>query len=271
MASRKEQKEQARARRVAEEREAAARTQRLRRMQLLGGSILVAVIVVAVAIAISAGSSGGTHLITNKHQQTKVYAQVNDLLKGIPQSGVTLGNPSAKVTLDYYGDLECPICQAFTLGSQGGGFPQLVQNDVRQGKVKVVYKSFCTATCNGPGQSVFNNQQVAAYAAGEQHLFWDFAELFYREQGTEGSDYATNAYLHTLASQIPNLNLPKWQADRGNQSLLAQVQADQAHGNQIGVTGTPTVVAIGPKGTQPVGGGGIPTYGDLETAIKQVT
>src|SRR5579875_1472418 len=171
MASRKEQKEQARARRLAEEQAATARAQRVRRLQLLAGAVTVAIVVVVVAIAISAGSGGSTGL-QNKHQASQTYAQVNTLLSGIPQSGTTLGNPDAKVTMVYYGDLECPICRDFTLF---GGFSQLVQNDVRQGKVKVVYKSFCTATCNGPGQAVFNKQQVAAYAAGEQDLFWDYA------------------------------------------------------------------------------------------------
>ena len=52
-----------------------------------------------------------------------------------------------------------------------------------QGKVKVVYRSFCTATCNGPDPSVFNTQQVAGLAAGKQNKFWQYTELFYHEQG----------------------------------------------------------------------------------------
>lgn len=267
MASRKEQKEQARARRVAEEQAATVRAQRMRRMQLLAGAVIVAVIVIAVAIAISVGGSGGPSGLQTKHQASKTYAQVSSLLQGVPQSGTTLGNPNAKVTMVYYGDLECPICRDFTLS---GGFPQLVQNDVRQGKVKVVYKSFCTATCNGPGQSVFNTQQVAAYAAGKQNLFWDYAELFYREQGQEDTGYVTDKYLNALAGQIPQLDLSQWQqARQHDSSLLAQVQADESHGSSLGVTGTPTLVAQGPKGTQPVGSA-VPSYSDLETAIKQV-
>jgi protein-disulfide isomerase len=266
MASRKEQKEQARARRVAEEQAASARAHRMRRLQLLAGAVIVAVVVIAVAIAISVGGSSSSSGLQNRHQASQTYAQVSSLLAGIPQSGVTLGNPSAKVTLVYYGDLECPICRDFTLD---GGFPQLVQNDVRQGRVKVIYKSFCTATCNGPGQSVFNTQQVAAYAAGKQDLFWDYAELFYREQGQEGTSYVNAKYLETLAGQIPKLNLAEWQKQRGDPSLLAQVQSDESHGSAIGVTGTPTLIAEGPKGSQPVGSA-VPSYSDLETAIKQV-
>jgi protein-disulfide isomerase len=271
MASRKEQKEQARARRLAEEQALSARTSRQRRLQMLGGIIVGVVAILAVAIAISSGGGNTATGLQNGTKASKTYATVSQLLSGIPQTGTTLGNPKAPVTIDYFGDLECPICQEFTLGASGGGFPQLVANDVKQGKVKVVYKSFCTATCNGPGQSVFNSQQVAAYAAGKQNLFWDYTELFYREQGAEGSGYVTPAYLSGLAAQIPTLKQSTWSTDRGDQSLLAQVQADEAAATSQGISGTPTLVARGSKGATLVGGSGIPSYSDIQTAIKQVT
>jgi protein-disulfide isomerase len=272
MASRKEQKEQARARRLAEEQAAAAHSSRMRRIQMLIGVVIAAVVIVGVAIAISSSGSSAPAETGLKHGTlaNKTYEQVNSLIGGIPQTGTTLGNPKAPVTLQYFGDLECPICQAFTLGAEGSGFPQLVQNEVRQGKVKVEYRSFCTATCNGPGQGVFNTQQVAAYAAGKQDLFWDFAELFYREQGQEDTGYVTAKYLNGLATQIPKLNLSQWQQDRKDPAYLAQVQADETAGSADGVTGTPTLIAVGPKGKEEVPGSGIPTYSDLQSAIKAV-
>ena len=148
--------------------------------------MLGALAVVAVAIAVSSGgsSSSATGLQSGtKASQTE--AQVTTLLSGIPQTGAVLGNPNAKVTMDYYGDLECPICRDFTLN---GGWPQLVANEVRQGKVKVVYRSFQTATRD---VQTFQTQQVAALAAGKQGKFWNFAELFYHEQGAEDSGYVT--------------------------------------------------------------------------------
>jgi protein-disulfide isomerase len=270
MASRKEQKEQARARRLAEEQARTARTARQRRLQMLGGIIVAVVAVLAVVIAISSGGTTATGLQKGP-KASKTYATVSQLLNGIPQSGTTLGSPKAPVTIVYYGDLECPICQQFTLGASGGGFPQLVANDVKQGKVKVVYKSFCTATCNGPGQNVFNSQQVAAYAAGKQNLFWDYTELFYREQGAEGSGYVTPTYLTGLAQQIPALNQSAWSKERGDPALLSQVQADGNAATSQQVSGTPTLVAQGAKGQTVVGGNGIPSYSDIQSAIKQVT
>ena len=266
MASRTKQKEEARARRLAEERARADRARRDRRLRTVGGVILGAIIVVAVLIIVSSGGGKKGGLQTGTEANSTVTA-VNAMFSGIPQSSNTLGNPKAPVTMTYFGDYECPVCQAFTLQ---GGFPQLVANDVRAGKVKVVYKSFCTATCNGPGPTVFNTQQVAGLAAGKQNLFWQFTELFYREQGQENTGYVNEAYLNGLARQTTGLNLTKWQADRNDASLSAQVAADGNAGKSIGVSGTPTLIFQGPKG-QAAPSSAVPTYAQLETAIKQVS
>jgi protein-disulfide isomerase len=224
--------------------------------------VVVAVIVVVFAISSGGGSSG----LLKPKQATQTETQIESLLAGIPQSGRTLGNPKAPITMTYFGDLECPICRDFTLTS----FPQLISNEVKQGKVKVVYKSFCTATCNGPGQSVFTEQQSAAYAAGEQNKFWDFAELFYHEQGTEDTGYVNAHYLDTLAEQTPGLDLNSWQSARSASSLASQVGADENAGTAAGVTGTPTLVFQGPKGKVSPSPG-VPTYAQLQQAITQVS
>jgi protein-disulfide isomerase len=265
MASRTKQKEEARARRLAEERARAERARRERRMWTIGGIVLGAVVVVAVLVLINSGGNKGGLQTGTKASAT--VSSVNGLLAGISQSGNRLGNPKAPVTMTYYGDYECPVCKAFTLQ---GGFPQLVQNEVRQGKVQVVYKSFCTATCNGPDPSVFNTQQVAGLAAGNQNKFWQFTELFYNEQGTEDTGYVTPAYLTSLASQIPGLNLAKWKSDQNDQTLTSQVTSDQATARSVGVQGTPTLIFKGPKG-QAAPSSAVPTYAQLQTAIKQVS
>jgi protein-disulfide isomerase len=264
MASRTKQKEEARARRLAEERARTERARRQRQMRTIGGVVVSAIVVVAVFIAISTsgGSSAATGLQTGQ-KATKLSTQVDQLLNGIPQSGARLGSTSAPVTLTYYGDLECPICQAFTLQ---GGFPQLVANDVKSGKVQVIYKAFQTATRVA---STFSTQQVAALAAGQQQRFWNFAELFYREQGQEGTGYVTESYLSGLARQVTGLNLNTWQSARSTPALASQVQTEEQQGQTLGVTGTPTLVFQGPKGqAQP--NSSVPTYSELEAAIKKV-
>ncbi len=262
MASRTKQKEEARERRLAAERERLAQQQRTRQLRIFGGIVVAAIAVAAVIIAVSSGgSSGGLKTGT---QATATVGGVESLLTGIPQSGATVGNPKAPITMTYYGDLECPICRDFTLQ---GGLSQLIENEVRQGKVKIEYKAFQTATQD---PTVFQTQQAAALAAGEQNRFWDYAELFYHEQGQEDTNYVTDAYLTSLAKQIPNFDVAKWQTARQNTALVAQVQADVQSGNALGVTGTPTLIFQGPKGKASPSSG-VPTYQQLQQAISQVS
>ncbi len=185
---RKEQKEAARQRRLEEERTAprpraaAAAADDRRRDGGRGGAR-------GRHRDLPSGGAQGDRAADRARRPPRSTSQVNSLLNGIPQSGATLGKPTAPVTMTYYGDLECPICQDSRVD---GGFPQLVANEVRQGKVKVVYRAFETATQD---PSTFKTQQVAALAAGQQNRFWDFAELFYHQQGAEDSGYVTEAYL----------------------------------------------------------------------------
>jgi protein-disulfide isomerase len=265
MASRTKQKEEARARRLAEEQARAERSRRDRRIRTTVGIVLGAVIIVAVLIVVNSGGNKGG--IKTGTAASATVNNVNNLLAGIPQSGARLGNPKAPVTMTYYGDYQCPVCKAFTLE---GGFPQLVQNEVRQGKVQVLYKSFCTATCNGPDPNVFPTQQVAGLSAGEQNKFWQYTELFYNQQGQEDTTYVNEAYLTQLANQVTGLNLAKWKADRNNSSLATQVNTDQTEARNIGVSGTPTLIFKGPKG-QAAANAAVPTYAQLQQAIKQVS
>jgi protein-disulfide isomerase len=266
MASRAQQKEQARQRRLAEERARAERARRQRRLQMVLGVVVAAVAVAVIAIAVS--SSGNKSPSANPTSAAaKASANtVNGLLAGIPQSGNRLGASTAKVTVTEFGDLECPVCASFATSSED----TLIKQDVRPGKVNLVYRSLCTATCNGPNQSQFPAQQAAALAAGEQGRAWNYIELFYREQGQEGTSYVNDAYLNGLAKQIPGLNYKKWLSDRSSSTLVSQVTSDQQQAQAKGFTGTPTIVVQGPKGTaQPITNGY--DYSTIESAIKSVS
>jgi protein-disulfide isomerase len=262
MASRAEHKQQARARRLAEEQSRLERKRRQRRVFVLGGVVLGAVAVVAVAIAVSGGGGGSTGL-TNGNGQATLVAQVERLLGGIPQSGATLGNPRAPVTMTYYSDLQCPVCAEFTLT---GGFPELVAKDARAGKVKVVYRAFETTTRD---PQTFQAQQIAALAAGRQKHFWDYVELFYRQQGTEGTSYVTETYLNGRAQQVPALNVDACRSARNESSLIAELGADRQSATTARVQGTPTLIFQGPRGTAQTPET-VPSYDQLQQAIKSV-
>jgi protein-disulfide isomerase len=159
--------------------------------------------------------------------------EISALLADIPQSANTLGEPVAPVTLEYFGDLECPFCRDFSLEV----LPSIIQRWVRTGKLRIAYRALQTAT-REPG--VFMAQHVAALAAGKQGKAWHFVETFYAEQGEEGSGYVTETYLEGIASQIPHLDLPRWAAERKDPELVKEIASDAQAAESAGLTGTPS-------------------------------
>jgi protein-disulfide isomerase len=238
--TRKERREQARAERKAAEAAAAMQAGRRRLYQLGGvvGAVVVAILVIV--LATSGGKKEG--LATSRHEINANVTTVTSLVGGIPQSGNVLGNPGAPVTMQYFGDLECPVCKAFTLGA----LPTLIKKYVRTGKLKIEYHSMQTATRE---PETFHLQQIAALAAGKQNRTWYYIELFYHEQGQEGSGYVTESYLQGLAQQVPGLNLANWSAARNDPALAEELTRDSQTVTQHGFTGTPSFL-LGKSGKQ---------------------
>ncbi len=281
MASRTKQKEEARARRLAEERARAERAQRIRRMWVLAGVIIGAIMVVVIAVVVSTSSSvGGKPLKVGSSSSRTDVAAVSRLLAGIPESGKTLGSPNARVIITEYADLECPVCDGFALasnattsdGTPGTGYlDRLISQYVRPGKVKLVYRSLETATGNGPNASMWGQQQAAAYAAGLQDRAWYYIELFYYEQQSETSSYVTPAFLREIAQQVPRLNVSTWAASRQRQSLQAQVASDGRAAAAHGFSYTPTIVVQGPRGEAPPIQSLPSSYSQLTSEISSVS
>ncbi|MCL2769095.1 MAG: DsbA family protein [Solirubrobacterales bacterium] len=241
--TRKQRREQARAqRRALEEAEAAKAVRRRRLIQLGGALVVVVAIIVAILLATGSGKKGPTSTTANEalNSNRSSIAEVTTLLNGIHQSGNTLGSPTAPFTLQYFGDLECPICREFTLST----LPTVIARYVRTGKLKIEYRSLETATRE---PETFRTQQVAAMAAGKQNLMWHFVELFYHEQGQEDSGYVTESYLEGLAKQVPGLDLSRWHTDRADPALAEQVNTDAQAASANGFTGTPSFL-LGPSG-----------------------
>jgi protein-disulfide isomerase len=195
--------------------------------------IVVAIGAVMLIAACASSEKGASR--PNGAQARGTGAEVASLLAGIPQRGRTLGYPRAPVTVEYFGDLQCPFCRLFTLGA----LRSLIQSYVRGGKLKIEYRSLESATRD---RATFNTQQVAALAAGQQDKMWNFIELFYHEQGEEDTGYVTERYLQGLAQQVPGLNLIAWTAARDDPELADTIASDTQAAAEAGVTKTPSFV-----------------------------
>jgi protein-disulfide isomerase len=188
MASRIEQKREARAAREAAERAEERAAKRKGAILRLGLVLGLAVVVVIVAIVVS---SGGDETATSSggNASTGDTAAVAAEFKGIPQHGVTLGEPSAKYTLLEFADLQCPFCAQYS----NQALPTVVDKYVRAGKLNYELRLVGIL-----GNDSVKAAGAAAVAAKENHLY-QFADLFYRRQGEENSGYVTDGFIGDVA------------------------------------------------------------------------
>jgi protein-disulfide isomerase len=225
--------------------------------QIASGAAFLAVCVVAVLVVLSqaeSGSGGDTRL--------EGIALVRQQLEGVPQHGTVLGDPQAEVRVIEYADLQCPICRDLSIDV----VPDLIAKVVRKNLASYALRQW-TVIGNPPhAQSVAAAK--AALAASEQDRYWNYVELFYRNQGTEESGYVTNAFLTAVARGAGVKYIARWKRQRRDRrwdQLLAQVSSD-AHG--LGLGGTPSFVVEGPAGRQVLTA---PGFDDIENAIDAVS
>jgi protein-disulfide isomerase len=214
----------------------------VRRLRLTQLAVVAIAVLVAVVVALA---GGGGHRASPPQAEggPEFTRSVTAEIEGIPQSANALGSPTAPVTLQYFGDLECPICKEFTLGA----LPSIIQRWVKTGKLRIEYRSLETATRE---PRTFEIQQIAALAAGKQNKLWNFVETFYQEQGEEDSGYVTESYLQGIAKQVGGLDLARWMSDRRDTALLQQVERDASTARKVGFAGTPSFL-IGRTGGTP--------------------
>jgi protein-disulfide isomerase len=230
LASRKEQREEARKQREEREAQEHAKARRKRRIWQVGATLAVAIVVVIIALAVSSsGGSGGKKPSRGDTRST------TNLFNGIAQSGITLGNPQAKVTVYEFADLQCPFCRQYTESV----FPDLVNKYVKPGKVKMVWRNL---TFIGPDSITAAR---AASASGAQNKLWDFADLFYKNQGTENTGYVTDKFIENIAKSA-DVDVAKMKADQSAPFVEQQLGEAQQQAQEFQINSTPSfLIQIG--------------------------
>jgi protein-disulfide isomerase len=199
---------------------------------LLGGALLAAVVVVVVAIVISQGGSDDEEQpsASGGRAQPSQSAEVEELFRGIPQQGVTLGEPDAPATLIEFADLQCPFCAQYTTGA----LPSVIEDYVRTRRLKLQLRLLRFI---GPDSE--RGAEVAA-AATLQDKGWEFSDLFFRKQGQENSGYATDQFLQRLARATPGLDVGQLESDLDTPRAGALIRQAERQANRLGVSGTPS-------------------------------
>jgi len=245
-------REERRQERLREEQQVGASERRQRLIKLASAAAFLALAVVAVLIVVSQGQNGGGD--SSNIADAKL---VDRELAGIPQQGMVLGDPSAKVRVLEFGDLQCPVCKGYAEEV----LPPVIENQVRNGEAKLDFRNY---TIIGPQSTPAG---AAAIAAGEQGRGWNYVELFYRNQGTEDSGYADDEFLTAIAKAADVADLARWNRDRKSGRIVSRVEATTAEAEELGFTGTPSFALEGPA-TSGVEAIGTPSSADaLESEI----
>jgi len=252
----KREREKRREERLQKESEAQSQERRKRLVQLSAGIGLLALVVVVAAIVVSQNQGGGGGGDATSLEDVGLVASE---LRGVPQQGMVLGEPSARVTVLEFGDLQCPVCKAYSEEV----VPQLIEGPVSAGEAKLEFRNY---TIIG-AQSV--PAGAAAIAAGQQSRAWNYIELFYRNQGEEGSGYVTPEFMTAIARGAGVPDLQRWNEARKSKAVLAEVARSTKEATaRFEFEGTPSFAVEGPKGTEALGTPG--SAEAIEEAIRKV-
>ena len=138
------------------------------------------------------------------------------------------GNPKAAVTLEEFGDFECPPCSQLAVTIKA------VEHDLGD-RVRVVFRHFPLINHAHAREAAY-----AAEAAGLQGRFWEMHDLLYKEQA--GWSKANDGQrLFVAYAGILGLNAERFAQDMKSEQVKNRVDADVKRGSTLGVTNTPTV------------------------------
>jgi protein-disulfide isomerase len=236
--TKKDRRDQARSERLEREQAEAAAAARRRRFTRLGAVLAVAAVVVVALVAVSSSGGGGdktaaTGSAASSSSSASSLAGVQasaDLLKGIPQDGISLGSAKAPVRVLEFADLQCPFCRQATLDV----LPNVIKDYVRPGKVRMEFHALAFI-----GPDSVRAARVAE-AAGRQDKLWNVTELAYHNQGEENSGWATDATLKRITGAVPGLDTNKVFAARNGAGVTNALKAAGALATAQKVDETPT-------------------------------
>ncbi len=132
------------------------------------------------------------------------------------------------VTLVVFTDFECPFC-----ARTADRIHELLRRHPED--IAVVHKNY-------PLSSHQNAEQAAraAYAAFKQDKFWEMHDVLFSASGSP----LDRARMETMAEGL-GLDLDKFKEDFASPAATAAIAADKKLGEQLGVSGTPTIFVNG--------------------------
>lgn len=138
-----------------------------------------------------------------------------------------LGPADASVTLEEYGDFQCPPC---------GKLSEPINQLQKQYNLRVIFREF-------PLSMHVHSREAAsaAEAAALQGHFWEMHDLLFREQAVWSNSGDVRALFSAYAGML-GLDLDRFKRDMDSTEVQQQIEMDQQRGAFIGVRTTPTIL-----------------------------
>jgi protein-disulfide isomerase len=183
-----------------------------------------------VIVAVVALATLGSGAILYRVRQPHVLSiSDNKMLgKSDTEAAHIRGNPDAPVTLEEYGDFQCPPCGMFA------AFVGQLEKEYNS-RLRVVFRNFPLSAHEHAREAA-----VAAEAAGLQGHFWEMHDMLYREQEAWSKAPNTRELFESYAGTI-GLDLDKFKKDMDGEKTQARVQAHRQRGESLGIQTTPTL------------------------------
>jgi protein-disulfide isomerase len=158
-----------------------------------------------------------------------------------------IGNPSAPITMEIFGDFQCPACRTFFETS----VKQVIDDYVIPGKVYIIHRDF-------PLEMHPYARQAArlANAASEFGQFEAFERALYDHQ----DEWSVKGNIEeVMAGYFPQAQFKKIQAFESTHigEINASIERDRVMGTQRNVNQTPTVYITSKGKTEALPGGGV--------------
>src|SRR5438128_3775276 len=130
-----------------------------------------------------------------------------------------LGPDNAAVTMEEFGDYQCPPC---------GRLSEPINKVQKQHNLRVIFRNFPLAVHRYAKDAAY-----AAEAAGRQGKFWQMHDLLFREQAVWSQSMDARALFQAYAGML-QLDLSRFKQDMDNPEVQRQVEMDQHRGAAIG-------------------------------------
>jgi protein-disulfide isomerase len=184
------------------------------------------VIVVGVALA-TLGS--GAMLYRAKQTAVKDIPESQGGVAGTNADSAHIrGNPDAPVTLEEFGDFQCPPCRQFA------GFVQELLKEY-DSRLRIVFRNFPL-----PAHEHAREAAQAAEAAGLQGKFWEMYDTLYREQSLWSNASNARDLFESYAGAI-GLDVDKFKKDMDSDKVRERIDSDHALADFLGVKVTPSL------------------------------